>query len=96
MSELTLVAHIRASADQVARVQSELEKMVATTRKEAGCLQYDLHQDNQDPAHFVMVETWGSPEQLQAHTTGQPMKAFQAAVEGAIDSFTVHELTRIG
>ena len=96
MNQITIVAHIRAKADQVALVQSELEKMVASTRQEPGCLQYDLHRDNQDPAHFVMLEAWASPEQLQAHAAGQPMQDFQAAVKGAIESFTVNDLTRIG
>jgi len=96
MSNTTIVAHIRAKSDQTALVRAELEKMIAPTRTESGCLQYDLHQDNQDPTHFVMLETWASPEQLQAHAAGQPMKAFQAAVQGAIESFTVHDLTRIG
>ncbi len=95
MSKLTVVAHIRAKADQIALVQSELEKLLAPTRKEPGCLQYDLHQDNQDPTHFVMLETWASPEQLQAHAAGQPMKDFQAAVEGVIESFTLDQLSRI-
>ena len=96
MSQITVVAHIRAKAEQVALMQSELEKMVASTRQEPGCLQYDLHRDNQDQAHFVMLETWASPEQLQAHAAGQPMQDFQAAVKGAIESFTVNNLTRIG
>ena len=72
MSQITVVAHIRARADRIALVQSELEKMVASTRQEPGCLQYDLHRDNQDPVHFVMLESWASPEHLQAHGAGQP------------------------
>jgi len=96
MSQITIVAHIRTRADQVSLVQSELEKMVASTRQEPGCLQYDLHRDNQDPAHFVMLESWASPEHLQAHAAGQPMQDFQKAVEGAVESFTVNNLTRIG
>lgn len=96
MSNVIVVAHIRAKADRIAQVQSELEKLVGPTRQEPGCLEYNLHQDNQDPAHFVMLEAWASPEQLQAHGAGQPLKDFQAAIEGAVESFTVHDLTRIG
>ncbi|MEM9449380.1 MAG: antibiotic biosynthesis monooxygenase, partial [Cyanobacteria bacterium P01_E01_bin.6] len=24
----------------------------------AGCIQYDLHEDNENPAHFVFYENW--------------------------------------
>ena len=50
---LTIVAHIHAVPGKEELVQSELEKLVPITRKEAGCLQYDLHRDNDDPTHFL-------------------------------------------
>lgn len=41
---LTIVANIHAKAGREELVRAELEKLVVPTRKEAGCLQYDLHQ----------------------------------------------------
>jgi len=96
MSKLTVVAHIRAKADQIALVQSELEKLLAPTRKEPGCLQYDLHQDSKDPAHFVFLEAWSSREHLQTHLDAQPIRDYLAAVQGAVESFVIHELSQIG
>ncbi len=45
MSKLTIVAHITAKADKIEQVKAELEKLIAPTCEEEGCLQYDLHQD---------------------------------------------------
>ena len=62
MSKLTIVAHITAKEDQVDLVKTELGKIIETTRAEEGCLQYDLHQDNEKPAHFMFFENWESRE----------------------------------
>ncbi|MGB0258137.1 MAG: putative quinol monooxygenase, partial [Coraliomargarita sp.] len=58
MSKLTIVATIKAKADQVDLVQSELLKLIEPTRAEAGCINYDLHQDNENPAYFLYYENW--------------------------------------
>lgn len=56
MAELTIVANIIAIADQIEQVKAELKKLVDITRAENGCLQYDLHQDNKKPTHFMFYE----------------------------------------
>ncbi|RMF02307.1 MAG: antibiotic biosynthesis monooxygenase [Alphaproteobacteria bacterium] len=95
MTVLTIVAHIHAKADRVDLVRSELEKLVDVTRAEAGCLQYDLHQDNDDPAHFMFYENWESRELWQAHMNAPHLAAYMAATEGAVERFTLHEMTKI-
>ncbi|BDY04550.1 putative quinol monooxygenase [Ferrimonas sp. YFM] len=96
MTKLTIVAHIKANADKIELVKSELLKLIATTRAEAGCINYDLHQDNDNPAHFLFFENWASREAWQDHMANDHLKAYLAAVEGAVESFTVHEMTQIG
>jgi len=60
MSVLTIVARIEAHPDRVELVKSELLKLIEPTRKERGCLKYDLHQDNERPELFVFYEGWES------------------------------------
>lgn len=95
MSKLTIVANIVAKADKVDLVKSELEKLIATTRTEQGCVQYDLHQDNEKPAHFLFFENWESRELWQAHMNNQHLKDYLEATEGAVENFTVNEMTHI-
>lgn len=95
MSKLTIVANIVAKADKVDLVKSELEKLIATTRAEQGCVQYDLHQDNENPAHFLFFENWESRELWQVHMNNQHLKDYLEATEGAVEKFTVNEMTHI-
>ena len=96
MAKLTIVAHITAKPDTIDRVKSELLKLIPTTRAEEGCVQYDLHQDNERPEHFMFFELWDSRELWQAHMNNQHLKDFGVATEGAIEEFVLHEMTQAG
>ena len=93
---LTIVADIKAKSDQIDLVKAELLKLIATTRAEEGCINYDLHQDNEDPAHFLFFENWESRELWQAHMGNQHLKDYMAATDGAVAEFTLSEMTRVG
>ena len=95
MPKLTIVAHITAKSDKIEIVKAELEKLIDITRSEEGCLQYDLHQDNQHPAHFMFYENWESRELWQAHMNNQHLKDYMAATDGAVEVFTLHEMTHL-
>ena len=95
MSKLTIVANIVAKPDQIDLVKSELEKLIAPTLAEEGCINYDLHQDNQDPAHFLFFENWESYDLWQVHMEQQHIKDYMAATDGAVENFTLHEMTQV-
>ena len=95
MSHLTIVANIHANPDKIELVKMELEKLVPITRAELGCAQYDLHQDNDNPAHFVFYENWESRELWQTHMNAPHLAAYMEATDGAVAQFTLNEMTRI-
>ncbi len=95
MTTLTIVANIHANPGKEDLVRAELEKLVVPTRAEAGCVQYDLHQDNDDPTHFLFFENWESRDLWQAHMNAPHLAAYLEAVGGAVASFTVNEMTHI-
>ena len=95
MPKLTIVAQITAAPDRVEFVKAELEKLVDPTRSEEGCLQYDLHQDNENPAHFLFYENWESRERWRVHMNARHLQDYQAATEGAVAAFTLHEMTHL-
>lgn len=92
---LTIVARITAVAGQEAKVRAALENLVAPTRAEPGCIQYDLHQDNDDPRVFLFFENWESRALWQDHMNSAHIKANRPATEGAIESVDLHEMTLI-
>lgn len=92
---LTLVAHIFAKADQIEPLKFELTKLIAPTLLEEGCITYDLHQDNEDPTHFMFFENWQTRELWQDHLNTPHIKKFQNATKDAIDRTTFYELTQV-
>ena len=95
MSKLTITGNILANPNQIDLVKAELEKLIPITRAEAGCLQYDLHQDNENPAYFMFYENWESRELWQTHMNAPHMAAYMTATEGAVEKFWLHEMTHI-
>jgi quinol monooxygenase YgiN len=41
--------------------------LVAPTRAESGCINYDLHRSNDDPSVWMLYENWRSPDDLEQH-----------------------------
>jgi quinol monooxygenase YgiN len=95
MAQLIIGANIRAKQDQIDLVKAELEKLVPITRAEKGCIQYDLHRNNDDPAHFMFYEIWESRELWQVHMNAPHLVAYRQATAGAVEEFKLDEMTRI-
>ncbi len=93
---LTIIANIHAQPDKVDLVKAELEKLIPVTRGEKGCIQYDLHQNNEDPSHFMFYENWESRELWQAHLQAPHLEAWRKAADGAVANFALNEMTRVG
>ncbi|MCW9034880.1 MAG: antibiotic biosynthesis monooxygenase [Rhodospirillales bacterium] len=96
MSKLTIIANVYAKPDQIELVKSELVKLIPLTHKDEGCIQYDLHQDNDNPAHFTFYENWETRDLWQAHMNAPHLAAYMEATEGAVEEFTLSEMTHIG
>ena len=96
MTNLTIIANITAEPDQVDLVRDELHKLIEPTRAEAGCVQYDLHQDNENPASFLFFEIWESRELWQQHLASAHIEAMKHATEGALAGRVIQEMTQIG
>ena len=91
---LTIVAIIESTDEGRDLVKSELIKLIEPTLQEAGCLQYDLHQDNDNPNVFLFFENWENRELWQVHMQNDNLAAFQANTEGALKGLTLHEMTQ--
>ncbi|MCL6546534.1 MAG: antibiotic biosynthesis monooxygenase [Bryobacteraceae bacterium] len=79
--ELVVFAEVYAKQGQEENLRQALMALVAPTRAEAGCLQYDLHADNDDAGHYFFYERWESMTALEAHTATAHFKAFEGRTE---------------
>jgi quinol monooxygenase YgiN len=86
MSEkIDVVAHLHAVPGHEALVREVLEGFVGPTRKEDGCLRYDLFVDVSDPKKFTFLEEWTSPAALEAHSKSRHITEGRARLEGKLD-----------
>jgi quinol monooxygenase YgiN len=65
---VTLIVLLRARDGQESLLEAELRALVGPTRKEEGCLQYDLHRGADQHGTFLFHEVWASREHHAAHT----------------------------
>lgn len=74
-----VLAEVRVAQENRAALTELAETLAAATRKEPGCLQYDLCVDFADPDKVHLVETWKDRAALDAHFMTPHMAAFQKA-----------------
>lgn len=77
---VTVIAQIKAKPGTEAQVRRELVSLVAPSRKDAGCVNYDLHQAKDNPALFMFHENWASEAHLDAHLAKPELQAVLARV----------------
>ena len=81
---LRVVAHIPAKADQAEQVREILAALVEPTRKESGCIRYELHQNNADPSDLTFIEEWESDAALDAHLQTDHVQAALGRLDGLL------------
>jgi len=65
--QLTVIAHLMARPDKIEDTKAFLLSLIDRTRAEAGCVDYHLHQSDDDPASFSFYENWTSRAALDEH-----------------------------
>lgn len=91
---LTVVAMLYAKPGKEASLAACLHGLVAPSRAEAGCINYDMHQSDTDPTVFIMYENWTSRAALDLHFTMPYMRALADVIPALIRQPTeMHYLT---
>ena len=64
----TLLVLLRPRDGQQIFLEAELRALVGPTRREDGCLRYDLYCSTEGPAAYMLYEIWESRNHHTAHT----------------------------
>lgn len=94
---IILTAMVKAKPGEEDAVKEILVALVEPTRKEPGCLAYNLHQSKSDKPQFMFYEQWASKEALDAHGQMPYMKALGGKLKGHTDKgggVTFYELLK--
>lgn len=65
--EVRVLAKLAIEPEQIEKVVNAFKLLMNETRKETGCLQYDLHQEVHDPATLIIFERWKTEAALEGH-----------------------------
>lgn len=75
-TNIRVSATIIAKADKAEETFEGLKGLLAPSRAESTCIQYDLHRNPEDPTQFFFFEEWTSKEALDVHLQTPHLKAF--------------------
>ena len=64
---VSVVVKVTARPDKAPEMRAVVLKLAADSRKEDGCVRYDVLQNASEPHVFVLVEEWTSSAHLDAH-----------------------------
>lgn len=65
---VTLVVQLRPREGQDVLLEAELRALVSPTRKEQGCITYELYRSSEGPSAFLLHEVWALREDHTRHT----------------------------
>lgn len=76
-----LTATLKSKPEFTREVKAFLQHMVTESRKDAGCIQYNLHQGIDDTNLFIFQEIWESKAALDAHNRQPLIREFLELVQ---------------
>ena len=93
---LHIVALFRFKENHLFGAIELLKKLVIETRKEEGCLQYDLIEDRENKGTFFLIELWETEEHHRLHAGTEHLFTFRQNAALLMESQTeVYRGTKI-
>ncbi len=72
--QLTIVAHLYARKEKLDEVKTFLLGLVEGSRADPTCVEYHLHQDDDNPLEFTFYENWKDRASWDANMQLPPLK----------------------
>jgi quinol monooxygenase YgiN len=73
---INLTVVLKSKEEFTGKIKELLEKLVENSRQESGCLQYDLHQNIENPTIFILHEVWENKVIFDLHNSQHYVKDF--------------------
>ncbi len=83
---LYIVALFRFKENHLFEALELLKKLVIETKKEEGCLQYDLIEDREQKGVFFIVELWETEDHHHLHSVTNHLLNFRQNASPLMDS----------
>jgi quinol monooxygenase YgiN len=92
----TMIVHVQVKKGEEKTLLEAARPCVAATRKEKGCIAYDLQQDLDDPTKFIFYERWESIKALEDHLAAEHTKklvGIAGKIAASEPQFTFYRMT---
>lgn len=73
---INLTVILKVKAENIETFKTLLLDLVQKSKKEAACLQYDLHQSDKEPNTFIFHEVWENQSGLDHHNQQSYLQSF--------------------
>jgi quinol monooxygenase YgiN len=80
-----VVARYVAKAGKEEDLKAILMTLIAPSRREIGCYQYDLLRNPTDPRDFCFVERWDNDKAFDEHAASAHLKTARGQVDALVD-----------
>jgi quinol monooxygenase YgiN len=84
---VTLIVQLRPREGQEILLEAELRALIGPTRKEEGCLVYDLYRTAEGVAGFMLYEVWAKREDHTRHTNTPHFLRWNARKDALLHSY---------
>ncbi len=81
----TLVVTFQVKKGEEGALIEAAKPCIAATRKEKGCITYEMSQDIGDKTKFIFYERWKSPADLAAHLNAEHTKKLVGKLPDLLD-----------
>ncbi|WP_026694722.1 putative quinol monooxygenase [Peribacillus kribbensis] len=95
MAEITINAILKAKQGEEEALRAAMIKVLEPSRSEAGCIQYTLHESEEDAGVFVFYEKWKDDAALQAHIQSPHYVEYRAVTKDLLAEREVYRLRQI-
>ena len=95
---ITIVAHMVCVPGTEAEILAATQWFIPATRAEPGCIDFHLHRQRDDPAHFVWYENFADQGAVDSHVASPHVGHWFALLErlGARNDYRLYERFEVG
>ena len=89
MSKVTLSGQIEVPAAELAKITVALEKHMALTREEPGCIVFEVVQDSEEPTMFTVYEEFVDQAAFDSHQNRVLASSWSEATKNVVRHYKV-------
>ena len=80
-----VVGRFVAKAGKEEQLKTVLNGLIAPTRREIGCYQFDLLESSSEPREFAVVERWDGAKGLEQHLASDLVQGMFTKIEALVE-----------